>query len=577
MKKWRMKSMLISLIGIVNLVPITSLLVVSCSNNKTQTPSNNQEQPSTPSTPSVTQDLDTAGGSFNNLNVDKCSSTIQLLNLNNNTILSSLDSNNLTQQLRTHQGYENMSINILDGSSEKTGILRLRLSGRYYNNNYNEEVNVRGFNTINNSNSFRVIDLKINERNYFDNHFPIKENASTLSIPNNLNKRKSIISDAQFEINNNFYSFDEMCSKYELKNINLELERNNLNFNFEFSTKFKVYNNGSWIIGNQQDTLNQWPTYNVKLLTLNDLMKFMLNEFTLNTESIKVFYPSYFKGLFDYSVGLKADRTNLIRHLNFQSIIDKYKNVYFNQLNIYPEIDLSSIDRMQANDFNGTLSFGVNLVNHDASQIDRSITKNFISNSMKTITSYLETKKDTINSIIINDDDNSSMAKQIKRIYNQEISNAFNESKEQEIELNPTNLSMYLNNQWNSIFNIEAANNNEDTYIQKIDSLKKSYGLSLFGEYLNEFGYLENQSNKKPNFDLNTGLFTTNDGNQFYIANASFVFEQDKLNPILKMKSNTNVVRIEFKAKINYSLLDQEFSQETNFSLTITRSSFVGR
>lgn len=576
MKKWRMKSMLISLIGIVSLVPITSLLVVSCSNNKAQTPSNNQEQPSAPSAPSVTQDLDTTGGSFNNLNVDKCSSTIQLLNLNNNTILSSLDSNNLTQQLRTHQGYENMSINILDGSSEKTGLLKLRLSGRYYNNNYNEEINVRGFNTINSS-SFRVIDLEINERNYFDNHFPIKENSSTLSIPNDLNKRKSIISNAQFEINNNFYSFDEMCSRYELKNIYLELERNDLNFNFEFNTKFKVYNNGSWIIDSQQETLNQWLTYNVELLTLNDLMKFMLNEFTLNTESIKVFYPSYFKGLFDYSVGLKADRTNLISHLNFQTIIDKYKNVYFNQLNIYPEIDLSSVDRMQANDFTGTLSFGVNLINHDASQIDRSITRNFASNSMKTITSYLETKKDTINSIIINDDDNSSMAKQIKRIYNQEISNAFNESKEQEIELNPTNLSMYLNNQWNSIFNIEAANNNEDTYIQKIDSLKKSYGLWLFGEYLNEFGYLENQSNKKPNFDLNTGLFTTNDGNQFYIANASFVFEQDKLNPILKMESNTNVVRIEFKAKINYSLLDQEFSQETNFSLTITRSSFVRR
>ena len=576
MKKWRMKSMLISLIGIVSLVPITSLLVVSCSNNKAQTPSNNQEQPSAPSAPSVTQDLDTAGGSFNNLNVDKCSSTIQLLNLNNNIILSSLDSNNLTQQLRTHQGYENMSINILDGSSEKTGLLKLRLSGRYYNNNYNEEINVRGFNTINSS-SFRVIDLEINERNYFDNHFPIKENASTLSIPNDLDKRKSIISDAQFEINNNFYSFDEMCSKYELKNINLELERNNLNFNFEFSTKFKVYNNGSWIIDNQQDTLNQWPTYSVELLTLNDLMKFMLNEFTLNTESIKVFYPSYFKGLFDYSVGLKADRTNLIRHLNFQSIIDKYKNVYFNQLNIYPEIDISSESRMQANDFNGTLSFDVNLVNHDAFQIDRSITRNFTSNSMKTITSYLETKKDTINSININDDDNSSMAKQIKRIYNQEILNAFIESKEQEIQLDPNHLSMYLNNQWISIFNIEAANNSEDTYIQKIDSLKKSYGLSLFGEYLNEFGYLENQSNKKPNFDLNTGLFTTNDGNQFYIANASFVFDQDKLNPILKMTSNTDVVRIEFKAKINYSLLDQEFSQETNFSLTITRSSFVRR
>lgn len=574
MKKWKMKSMLISLIGIVSLVPITSLLVVSCSNNKTQTPSNNQEQPSAPSTPSVTQDLDIAGGSFNNLNVDKCSSTIQLLNLNNNTVLSSLDSNNLTQQLRTHEGYENMSINILDGSSEKTGLLKLRLSGRYYNNNYNEEINVRGFNTINSS-SFRVIDLEINERNYFDNHFPIKENSSTLSIPNDLNKRKSIISNAQFEINNNFYSFDEMCSRYELKNIYLELERNDLNFNFEFNTKFKVYNNGSWIIDSQQDTLNQWPTYNVELLTLNDLMKFMLNEFTLNTESIKVFYPSYFKGLFDYSVGLKADRTNLIRHLNFQSIIDKYKNVYFNQLNIYPEIDLSSVDRMQANDFNGTLSFDVNLVNHDAFQIDQSITRNFISNSMKTITSYLETKKDTINLIIINDDDNSSMAKQIKRIYNQEISNAFNESKEQEIQLDPNYLSMYLNNQWISIFNIEAANNSEDTYIQKIDSIKKSYGLWLFGEYLNEFGYLENQSDKKPNFDLNTGLFTTNDGNQFYIANASFVFEQ--VLPILKMTSNTDVVRIEFKAKINYSLLDQEFSQETNFSLTITRSSFVRR
>lgn len=575
MKKWRMKSMLISLIGIVSLVPITSLLVVSCSNNKTQTPSNNQEQPSTPSTPSVTQDLDTAGGSFNNLNVDKCSSTIQLLNLNNNTILSSLDSNNLTQQLRTHQGYENMSINILDGSNEKTGILRLRLSGRYYNNNYNEEINVRGFNTIN-SNSFRVFNLKINERNYFDNHFPIKENSSTLSISNDLDKRKSIINNAQFEINNNFYSFDEMCNKYELKNINLELEHNDLNFNFEFSTKFKVYNNGSWIIDNQQDALNQWPAYSVKLLTLNDLMKFMLNEFTLNTESIKGFYPSYFKGLFDYSVGLKADRTNLIRHLNFQSIIDKYKNVYFNQLNIYPEIDISSESRMQANDFTGTLSFGVNLINHDANQIDQSITRNFISNSMKTIISYLETKKDTINSIIINDDDNSSMAKQIKRIYNQEISNAFIESKEQEIKLDPNNLSEYLNRQWISIFNIEAAKD-EDTYTQKIEQLKKNYKLWLFGDYLNDFGYLENQSEKKPNFDLNTGLFTTNDGNQFYIANASFVFEQDKLNPILKMSSNTDVVRIEFKAKINYSLLDQEFSQETNFSLAITRSSFVGR
>lgn len=574
MKKWKIKCMLISLIGIVSLVPITSLLVVSCSNNKTQTPSNNPEQPSAPSTPSVTQDLDITGGSFNNLNVDKCSSTIQLLNLNNNTVLSSLDSNNLTQQLRTHPGYENMSINILDGSSEKTGILRLRLSGRYYNNNYDEEINVRGFNTINNS-SFRVFNLKINERNYFDNHFPIKENASTLSIPNDLNKRKSIISNAQFELNNNFYSFDEMCSRYELKNINLELEHNDLNFNFEFSTKFKVYNNGLWITDNQQDTLNQYPTYNVKLLTLNNLMKFMLNEFTLNTESIKDFYPSYFKGLFDYSVGLKADKTNLIRHLNFQSIIDKYKNVYFNQLNIYPEIDISNESIMQANDFNGTLSFGVNLVNHDAFQIDRSITRNFVSNSMKTITSYLETKKDTINSIIINDDDNSSMAKQIKRIYNQEISNAFIESKEQEIQLDQNSLSEYLNRQWISIFNVEAAKD-EDTYIQKIEQLKKSYNLALFSEYLNDFGYLENKSDKKPNFDLNTGLFTANDGNQFYIANASFVFEQDKLNPILKMESNTNVVRIEFKAKINYSLLDQEFSQETNFSLVITRSSFVG-
>ena len=312
------------------------------------------------------------------------------------------------------------------------------------------------------------------------------------------------------------------------------------------------------------------------MLELNDLMKYMISEFSLNESTIKPFYPSYFKGLFNYSVRLNADRTNLLVHLNYQNILDKFKNTYFPNLHIYPQIDISSDYRMQANDFTGTISFDVNLINFDDNQSNLSITKNFRYDGMKRISSFLEKNTNTSNAIVILDNDDANMWKQIKKIFNKEISDAFNQSIEQELKLSPDNLLAYLKQQWESIFSTEEANINEN-YNDKIDKINKNYKLSLFGEFLNDFGYLNNSSAKKPSFDLNTGLFTTSESVQFYIDNARFIFDQDKLNPILKMSTNTNLVRIEFNATISYGLLDEEFSQDANFSLTITRSSFAGK
>ncbi len=548
--------------------PLVSVTCISCSNNKLD---DNNDSDNNVIDDSVV--IDSKGGNIGTLKVSRYLEIIKPIGLNNLTKLSSLSNEYLTQKLHVNKKFEGLSLKITKGSSEYKGILNLLLVGNYNDKDYNELIEIEGFNSNNENLIFEIDDFSVNLENYFDYKQPIVEK-NTLDLTTDTNVIKKIIN-INFVINSQNLTIDQMEENFKLKNINLNLKNNNLSLNFAFETQYKEYNydNDGWIISSNQNKLIQKNNINVRIPSLKDLMHFMISKFVLKEQLFKDYYASYFNALFKLSVDLDADRTGLLDFIDFEFVIDKYKQTYFNNVNIYPKIDISNTSSLVANDYDHELIFNINLIN-DENEDDLSISRTFQSNNFKNINLFLNNHKDKTNSIVIKNDEESSISKTIKNLYKNEIELMFADSNQSEINLinNNDKLLTYLSNYWNIVFVNDYENNKKAETNERI---KKNYILSIFEESLdNGIEFLQGDVEEiiYPVLDGDTGIFKYSDNEIFQIENISFGFEKNNLNPTLK-KINDNTIVLVFNSNIEYLISQKIFSQECRFNLIITRNS----
>ncbi len=533
----KIKKIIPFLIALLGLTPIASI-VISCSatnNNSIQQGNDqnqgNQDSQPTPTPPSNEQKkpLDAQGGVINNLNVDKYKVIVEKLKLNQDSILSNLTNNDINQLLKQNDEYKNLNLKILSGSSENTGTLKLALSGNYNDQDYNETINITGFNTSDTyPNHFKVSDVKLNYENWFDKSQPIAGGNQNL-----LNQKEDIlalIADAKFIFTNNkTLNLDEIKNTFLISNVSWKLDGNKnqiTNLKFILTTKDKKEydeNTKSWVISSNANLLQQDGSNNVSfsLPTLKKLMNYILEKTTLNEQWLADYYPSYFKGLFLYSFKNddKSKISTLLDALNVEEIINKYKNTYFSNKTLFPQIAFDTDNDVIANDFNGKLEFKVYLIDDDNAN-DKTSVRTFETNKCKNITSLWESLPST-DIITVKKDSNLFNTIQSKKYFNDE-----------------KKLKNYLYYSWLLYGNVFSSDKDYKKNDENAKKINDNLLMSLFGQDLSDkFTNLQCQVNGQSCFDIDSGLFNIykkDDSLGHYVDNTflieSITFKFDELH-----------------------------------------------
>ncbi len=586
---------------VVGAVPIISIVSCSASTSTSQQQSNpnggqpsnpptNQPLPNPPSDESTppndgnqsdnkpSKDLDSLGGLTNNkLTTDSYKVIVDTLNLKPETILSSLTNDDLNKSLHKQQEYKDLSLVIVDGSSELTKTLKLKLTGTYNGKYYDGDIKIIGFSSNEKySNDFKVSNINLNKDIWFDNDQPIY--GSDLLLTSEKDKILDLISDAYFTFNNNkTLYFNDV--KNDITEVTWKIDSNKTkieNINFTLSNAKKVYNqtNSLWEIANGNDNdikqaTSSKPT--TPLPTLKDLMQIMINHITIKEDKIKEYYPSYFKGLFLYSV--KNDEHSKISHLldylDVDSVINKYKQKYFLDKKIDLEIAQNSENELQANDWDGTLSFNTYLVDQQDKD-DTSTTRKF-EVQCKSIQPFIDSLEKKQRITVIKD---SSLYNSLYRNLKIEIGSAFQnrefDKKGIEAKLFP------LKNKFNGGSIFELNNNVKNTDNAKI--LNTDFSFTLFGLDLSgdNYGFYDTQIQEKNQtlFDYSSGLFNIYkkiDENSGISDNIFLVdgirLDYNKLDNIklAKKEGNENLVELSVYVPIIVTISNKDIILDNTF------------
>lgn len=537
--------------------------------------------------PTVAPAWNKQGGSHNSLTVSGYLSVVQLLGFSNGTKLSTLTDDSLNKALKAHEEYKELTLSIQDGSSEKEGTLKLKISGKHNGEDVNGDITITGFAT-NSFSSFSVSNLQLNLENYFGNSQPLYETNKQVTVSDSLDIKKSIVGEETvFTFSNGVsYTWEEMVKLFDVSNITIKQENNRNNnlfrFNFLFENSSNVYKDKKWTSDTEKATLSQatnsQPT--VKIPVQKDLLDFMLTKMEVKS-TINDYYPSYFKGRGKYSQSVRSDLTFIEQHIDVDKVVNKYKDTYLKEKAIGAKVDYSS-GSISADDFSGTLSFPMYLyVDNDYNANTNSNHRQFSASGLKNITEFVKTNKARQNIITIKDNV-SGLAGQIKRTLRDNIDKLFNEQKSSEITLNSTDsygLHYYLtrtSSTWlSNIFDPDRGSQ-EDV----IKHINDNYTLSLLGFTLEEFAGLQGRfdGRNRAAFDLDTGLFSHNGQNNtaFTVRNVYFDFgyNSSDLKVKLSMNDNTNVVTVSFPSKLNLSISNENVEQESQFMFTITKTAW---
>ena len=164
MKKSKLK-ILFSTLALTTLVTVVPLTIVSCSSNKSTSNDNVNKpvEPSNPDIPSVTppnkDEISSAGGKYNGLNVSSYLDVIETLDLSSNTNIVNLNDNSLNNKL--HQTYPQLNISIQNGSNQYEGELNLKLTNNQTDQILNDNILIKGFN-VKQYSEFTIVKAEIN-------------------------------------------------------------------------------------------------------------------------------------------------------------------------------------------------------------------------------------------------------------------------------------------------------------------------------------------------------------------------------------------------------------------------------
>ncbi len=281
MKLSKLKTLLI---GSASMLAVLSLTLVSCSEQTEPNPIPDPTPPKPVPVPPNISEFQKGGeiiyNSTKKLSVNKYLSVVQKLDFREYTNIGDLTDSILNEKLTKDPSFSNLTLSILDDSSQTTGKLLLSLNGKYENLEIkNEEIIISNFPNYDffNSNAFVHNIIAWNNMNFIQD---LKDETTIQNISieeffkyNNdiVISYTSIATDSKITITLNDLYKNNFISNMTFSNINLIKNDWNISFNIEE----KKYKNGRWIISNTNTIkLNGYKVeFNVQQAALEVLSK----------------------------------------------------------------------------------------------------------------------------------------------------------------------------------------------------------------------------------------------------------------------------------------------------------------
>lgn len=294
------------------------------------------------------------GGNFNELNVSKYLAVIQTISqLKKTTILSKLDNTEINKELKKEEKFKNLNLQIYDGSSELTGTLKLKLTGKYLNKDILENLSII---TIKGFLVFNPINLKLNQLKLNQNLFLDGLKKATDFELFDKNQWEKYLSESNFSYQLNYSNL-----LYKLGSDDIS-KRFKFDFNYANNNKIiikakqnlrKIENN-NWVeISNSQDyiiikkELDSSSEYLIDLPKKETALNFFITKVKVINNPTKYSneFASYYQG--------KSYETLIYLDNYFLELDEKYKSYIKKQYHI----NNLSIEHMGilANDFSGEL------------------------------------------------------------------------------------------------------------------------------------------------------------------------------------------------------------------------------
>lgn len=482
-----------------------------------------------------------SGGHFSNLSVDKYFSIISTLDINDNTILSSLTSEKLTNELKIKFPNKNYKLSILENSSEYNGLLNLNLviDGKNYG------ITVSGFNSLKKDEKYIINEISINKNEWFKNF----QTESNIKNWNDENWKSYLLNleIANYDLNK-FYNLLDYG-----KNIEYKIKYDNKKIFILLSTHYKKFNKNNWVddenISSITIGLKNNTGYVLELPTKNDLYNFIKNILELNETNKNIYvsqrYSSY------YLHGAKYLSNNLLN--NILQIPNNYLEYIKKNLN-FNGSDRISIEFFEIfpNDFDGILRFSYNFVNANDNKI--------LFSGIYEISGFkkIDLKNINFNMKIIKGNNSlfNTYLKIINSHFSKEQLNGMNENQSFDID----NFGFIGNN---SGINLLHDGNDQDVNSKRVnfDSFNEKYELSLNDIVLNEDSI---------NFDTNY-FDSINNGIEGYVIKYLSINTDKKYKA--KITKINNLWQYNFPIKISMGISNAtSFSVDTSKEITIEKT-----
>ena len=551
MKNKTIRIALAFLFGLVVVTPV-SMIVLSCSNG-----GNNQQQK--PVVPNNLVDLNVAGGTTTSgIVASGYKNTIELLNLRPSTDITTLSNDLLTSLLTSHNGYQNLAIEIQNNSNQANGQLIIRLFGTYNEKSYDEIITLSGFEKNNIDSTFIFSKpIEYDSQLWFDNFQPISGVNTNLTYTNNRMLLLEIFKkcEVQFTINNNLvsYQLDNLPNTIALDSIDIDDSSGKTLLNITFKKQLYIYENNQWVIDQNSNVIRLKTTNDNSFLipSFNDLKSYILNQLELDHQRLNNYYASYFYGNYVYDANNGNYLSDILDFFkNPDDLINRYKNKYCPNIRLY--LSVFNQNGMTANDDVHSLNFTISLIDSNHSN-DYNINRNFNYDGFKNINDFNQNIK---NEFYLKE--NSSLAKTIKDNYREQINQALNgNTNYSEIDKLPSNIV--------NVYNKDTFNSNN---IQQLNNLFNS--MQLFG---NDFSIAENLKECLANtLNADTSLFTITNKNDTFLVNNIRFSKDTNLKMTFSQKSAGNGVNVDIETELSIGLEGTSVTQPANIHISFLTS-----
>ena len=527
--------------------------------------------------------INTSGGQLANSQLEASNYKViaDLFNLNENTYLPNLNNDWFNKTLKKINEFKNISIEISNESSTKSGELVLILNGFYKQQKLdNQKILISGFKKMT-SKSIRLSKISINMDNWFNDLQPIDTSAndSITSIKSEDWINKYLASATVFD--ENYYSLGELSNLVkDGLTISLTAQIKNKDISFTISNanyQHKQYNptNKQWEnIDSSIISLTQASpsTQTVALPTLKDAKEFLVNKTYLNLEELKNHYPSYYVGVANHSRNLGRQYwsdDNLLKN----DYLDKICNKYFSSENSKLSLTINT-SSITANDFKNTLAFNVGLLLNDELQLQIKTKPFELINQCKNINENVKIFNKSINVVSITEEGSmwKTIKSYLKKNFANQIDNMYNQTNNSSVKFENVNSTQIVPNILRT--NLINFYNTEENVNKSWQSIIKNIKPTIFNQEIN-LSFAKQLSFEKTNtLNFYTQLFWLSETESFVIESLEYIFP-NKIT--LKVENvHSGAIRVSFigETSIGFSN-NQVHNYETEFSFILIKSKWT--